>query len=176
MDLLDLYDRASTWTLGKVTAAAPLLDRDTPCEGWDVRTLLNHMLATQQYFVGSARGEDVGPPTGEPPALIGDDPEADFRRAREETLEVFGADGAIERTGPSLGIAFSDQLLHGWDLAKAVGQSATMPEDLAEAAYQVVHGAFDDEQRRGVFAPEVPVPATASAQDRLLGYTGRDPS
>src|SRR4051812_16965755 len=123
MDLLDLYDRASAWTLGKTTAATPLLDRDTPCEGWDVRTLMNHMLQTQQYFVGAARGEDVTPPGGEPPALLSDDPEADFRRAREQTLEVFGKDGVIERTGPALGIAFSDQLLHGWDLSKAIGQA-----------------------------------------------------
>lgn len=176
MDLIDLYTRASDWTLGKATAAAPLLDLDTPCDGWDVRTLMNHMLATQQYFVGAARGEDVAPPDDSPPALLSDDPVADFTRAREETLQVFSADGVVERTGPALGIAFSDQLLHGWDLAKAIGQSAAMPEDLAAAAYELVHGAFTDEQRRGVFGPEVPVPADAPVQDRLLGYTGRDPA
>ena len=82
----------------------------------------------------------------------------------------------IEKTGPSLGIAFSDQLLHGWDLATATAQDATMPAGLPEAAFEMIHGRFTDDQRQGVFKPEVAVPEGASAQDRLLAYTGRDPS
>ena len=91
-------------------------------------------------------------------------------------MRTFGAPGVIEKTGPSLGIAFSDQLLHGWDLAKATAQDATMPEGLAEAAYEMIHGRFTDEQRKGVFKPEVAVAPDASAPDKLLAYTGRDPS
>lgn len=174
-DLLDLYDRSSAWTLGKVAAAAPLLDLPTPCDGWDVRTLLNHLLATQHYFAGSARGEDVAAPSDEPPQLLSEDPTADFERARHEVLTAYAEDGVVERTGPALGIAFSDQLLHGWDLAIAIGQSAVMPEDLAQAAYEVVHGAFTDDQRHGVFGPELPVGPDATTQQKLLAYTGRDP-
>ena len=176
MDLLDLYGRASEWTLGNVAGASEKLDSTTPCDEWDVRSLMNHMLDTQHYFVGAARGEDVSPPSPNPPDLLGDDPVADFDRARSETLSVFGQAGVIEKTGPSLGIAFSDQLLHGWDLAKATGQDATMPDGLAEAAYEMIHGRFTDEQRKGVFGPEVRVASDASAQDRLLAYTGRQPS
>ncbi len=72
----------------------------------------------------------------------------------------------IERTGPSLGIDFSDTLLHGWDVAKATGQDTTMPEGLAAAAYEIIHGAFTDDQRKGVFKPEVEVGDDASPQDR----------
>lgn len=175
MDLLDLYGRASAWTLAKATDATPYLDAPTPCDDWDVKTLMNHMLATQQYFVGAARGEDVAPPGGTPPVLLGPDPVADFRNARTETLQVFGEDGVIEKTGPALGIAFSDQLLHGWDLAKATGQDTIMPNGLPEAAYEIVHGAFTDDQRQGVFGPEIEVPDDASAQDKLLAYSGRTP-
>jgi uncharacterized protein (TIGR03086 family) len=74
-----------------------------------------------------------------------------------------------------LGIALSDQLLHSWDLAKATGQDAAMPEGLPEAAYNVIQGRFTDEQRIGVFKAEVPVTPGASFQDRLLAYTGRNP-
>jgi len=176
MDLLENYGRASEWTLGKVAGAATRLDAPTPCEEWDVRTLMNHMLETQQYFVGSARGLHVSPPGAEPPEILGEDPVADFLEARTETLHTFGKDGMIEKTGPALGIAFSDQLLHGWDLARASGQDATMPADLAEAAYRTIHGKFTDDQRQGVFGPEIEVPDTASAQDRLLAYSGRDPA
>jgi uncharacterized protein (TIGR03086 family) len=175
LDLLDLYGRASEWTTSKVAAAAKDLDATTPCDDWNVRTLLNHMLDTQQYFVGSARGQDASPPGPNPPERLGDDPVADFEHARTETLQTFGEPGVIEKTGPSLGIAFSDQLLHGWDLATATGQDATMPPGLAEAAYEMIHGRFTDEQRQGIFKPEVPVAADASPQDRLLAYTGRNP-
>src|SRR5689334_18689193 len=131
MDFLDLYAGASTWTVAKAADAATHLDAPTPCEGWDVRTLMNHMLQTQQYFVGAARGQQGAPPTGEPPALLSDNPASDFLRARAEVLDAFAEDGVVEKTGPVLGIAFADQLLHGWDLARASGQDGTMPEGLA---------------------------------------------
>ena len=175
-DLLGLYERASEWTATKVAGAATKLDAATPCDEWDVRTLMNHMLDTQHYFVGAARGEDVSPPSPTPPELLSDDPVADFDRARAETLSTFAEPGVIEKTGPSLGIAFSDQLLHGWDLAKATAQDATMPEGFAEAAYAIIHGRFTDDQRKGVFKPEVAVGSSASPQEKLLAYTGRDPS
>ena len=175
-DPLDLYDRASEWALAKIPDATTKLDAPTPCDDWDVRALMNHMLDTQHYFVAAARGEDVSPPSPTPPQLLSDDPTADFDRARTETLRTFGAPGVIEKTGPSLGIAFSDQLLHGWDLAKATEQDTTMPEGLPEAAYEMIHGRFTDEQRKGVFKPEVAVAPDASARDKLLAYTGRDPS
>ena len=118
----------------------------------------------------------MSPPSPNPPELLSDDPVADFENARSETIAAFSADGVIEQTGPSLGIAFSDQLLHGWDLAKATGQDTTMPDGLAAAAYEMIHGKFTDEQRKGVFAPEVTVGADASDEDSLLAYTGRNPS
>jgi uncharacterized protein (TIGR03086 family) len=134
------------------------------------------MLETQKYFVGAAQGNDVSPPGQSPPEVLGDDPRADFEQARRDMLSTYGAPGVIEKTGPSLGIAFSDLLLHGWDLAKATKQDTTMPEGLPEAAFQMIHGRFTDDQRKGVFKPEIDVPANAPAQDRLLAYTGRKPS
>ena len=175
-DLLDLYGRANEWTLSKVEGATDKLNTPTPCDEWDVRSLMNHMLDTQNYFVGTARGEDVSLPSPEPPERLGADPVADFERAREEMLRTFGEDGVIEKTGPSLGIAFCDQLVHGWDLARATGQAATMPAGLPEAAFEMIHGRLSDEQLKGDFKPEVAVSPNASAQDRLLGYTGRNPS
>ena len=175
LDLLDLYGRASEWTSTKVVGATSWLDDPTTCDGWDVRTLMNHMLQTQRYFVGAARGEDVAPPGGSPPDVLSDEPSSDFARARAETLETFGEPGVIDKTGPALAIAFSDQLLHGWDLARSTKQEANMPDGLPDAAYSLIHGRFTDEQRKGIFRPEIPVGPDASSQERLLAYTGRDP-
>jgi len=170
-DLLDLYARASEWSKEKVAGAANL-DAPTGCDDWNVRDLLNHMLETQRYFAGSARGEDVSPPGAKPPELLSGDPVSDFASA---SLRPCGDEGVIDKTGPALGIAFSDQLLHGWDLARATGQDSTMPDGLAEQAYGAIHGMFTEEQRQGVFKPEVAVPEGASAQERLLAYAGRTP-
>jgi uncharacterized protein (TIGR03086 family) len=176
MDLLDLYARASDWSLRKVTGAATQLDVPTPCEEWTVRQLLNHMVETGRYFAGSARGDDVSRPGPVPPDLLGDDPTADLERVRSDTLSSYGEEGVLERTGPLLGIAFTEQLLHGWDLATATGQDTAMPEELAAAAYEMIHGRFTDDQRKGVFGPELPAAEDATAEERLLAYTGRDAS
>jgi uncharacterized protein (TIGR03086 family) len=175
-DHLDLYERASAWATANVRGASDRLDAPTTCEEWDVRTLLNHMLDTQRYFLASARGEDASPPAPEPPELLSADLVADFEQCRTEMLEAFGDPDVREKTGPALGIAFSDHLLHGWDLARSTGQDTTMPDGLAQAAYDTIHGQFTDEQRVGVFKPEREVSDDASPQERLLAYTGRDPA
>lgn len=171
--LLELFERGTDWTAAKVAGAVDQLDAATPCREWDVRTLLNHMVDTQRYFAASGRGEDAAPPKPTPPALIGDDPVAAYDEARRETLRAYGEPGVIEKTGPSLGIAFCDSLIHGWDLARATGQDDTLPEDLAAAAFSMLDGRLTDDQRGDAFAPAVQVPDTASVQERLLGYTGR---
>jgi uncharacterized protein (TIGR03086 family) len=132
------------------------------------------MLETQQFFAASARGQTASPPSQNPPKLLSGDAIGDFSKAHSETLSAFGEDGVLEKTGPLLGIAFSDELLHGWDLAKATGQDTAMPEGLPEAAYAAIHGRFTDEQRKGVFGPEIAISESSSAQDKLLAYTGRD--
>lgn len=166
-DLLEFYDRASGWTADKVKGATGKLDRETPRDEWNVRSLLNHMLDTQRYFTGAARGEDAPLPSSEPPDLLGDDPVATFAQSRSELMGAFGEPGAIEKTGPTLGIACSDQLLHGWDLARATGQDATMPDGLAARAHGIIHGRFGDDQRQGVFkrryrSHRTPLPKTRS--------------
>jgi hypothetical protein len=40
----------------------------------------------------------------------------------------------------------------------------------------MIHGRFTDEQRKGVFKPEIAVGPNASIQEKLLAYTGRDPA
>ena len=82
----------------------------------------------------------------------------------------------LAKAGPALGIACSDQLLHGWDLATSTDQDTTMPGGLPDAAYALIHGRFTDEQRPGIFKPEIAVGPDASVQEKLLAYTGRDPS
>ena len=90
-DLLVLYKSAGDWTAEKVAGASSQLDAMTPCDGWNVRTLLNHMVDTQNYFASTARGEKGTFPAPTPPELIGDDPVAVFERARRHTQRLRGS-------------------------------------------------------------------------------------
>jgi uncharacterized protein (TIGR03086 family) len=103
-------------------------------------------------------------------------PADDFAQARSDVISAFSEEGVIEKTMPALGVAFTDALIHGWDVAKATGQDATMPDGLAEVAYEMIHGRLTEENRQGMFKPEIAIPDDASAQDKLLAYTGRYPS
>jgi uncharacterized protein (TIGR03086 family) len=175
-DTLDQFARASAWTLVKVEGATTHLDASTPCDGWDVRTLLNHMLETQRYFVSAANGEDATMPTGLPEEGLGENPTATFAAVRNRALRAFGDEAHAEAQQSLLPIAVTDTLVHGWDVARATGQDTRMPDGLAEAALSAIEGKLSHDQRGTAFAPELRVPEGSSAQDRLLAYTGRIPA
>jgi uncharacterized protein (TIGR03086 family) len=185
MNVIDNFERATAWTSAKVAGAADQLDASTPCAEWNVKRLLDHMLFVQQMFAAAPSGGTVAPPAGPPPELLGHDPAGEYEEARKKTIHAFSQPGVIdgmlnEGQRPAavmLGIAFCDQLVHGWDLAKATGQDTTMPPDLAAAAWQFLNGSIPDE-RRGPgnnFEAAVAVPENASDQDKLVAYCGRTP-
>jgi uncharacterized protein (TIGR03086 family) len=187
MDLVDLFDRGTAWTASKVAGAADQLDAATPCDEWTVRRLLDHMLAAQQMFAAAPSGGEVGPPSGAPPELVGDDPAGQYEDARKATVQAFskpevlggmvkGAGGDVP-AAQILGIAFCDQLIHGWDMAKATGQDTSMPADLAAAAWQFLDGQISAEARGPgkIFKAAVVVSEDASIQDKLVAYCGRTP-
>ena len=126
LDLMDLYRRGSGWTGDKV-AGVKDLEGATPCSEWKLRDLLNHILDTQRYFARAGRGESAMPPGPNPPDTVSDTPADDFAQARSDVISVFSEEGVIEKTMPALGVAFTDALIHGWDVARATGQDAAMP-------------------------------------------------
>src|SRR4051794_36828223 len=149
-DLVDLYDVASAWSTEKVSGATGQLESASPCERWDVRTLLNHMLETQRYFLRSALGQDASPPGPTPPDTLTDDPVADFETVRHDLLGAYSQPGVIEKTGPALGVALSDILIHGWDLARATGQDETMVPRPRRTGCSPTPGAIPGEPLRRV--------------------------
>ena len=185
MDLIEMYDRASAWTADKVRGAQDQLDAPTPCTDWTVRRLVDHLLAGQTMFAEGPRGGTVAPPEGPPPELVGDDPAGQYEQARKETVAAYAEPGVMEGMVKGfggevpafvvLGIAFCDQLIHGWDLARATGQDTTMPPEFAALGRQLLDGRIDEASRGPGknFGAAVPVPNDASYQDKLLAYCGR---
>jgi uncharacterized protein (TIGR03086 family) len=72
-----------------------------------------------------------------------------------------------------------DVLVHGWDLAKATGAPARLPDDVAAFALSFTEGMLRPEMRSDApdasFGPAVPVPDDAPITDRLVGFLGRHP-
>jgi uncharacterized protein (TIGR03086 family) len=68
-----------------------------------------------------------------------------------------------------------ENLVHGWDLARATGQPTDFPDDLAERALAAARAQLKSRPAgpNAPFAPEVPVPAGAPAIGRLAGFLGR---
>src|SRR5712692_4953879 len=108
MDLFDLFDRGTTWTKTKITGAQDRLNVSTCCDDWTVRTVINHLIVGQEIFQGAARGKPAAPPEGPPPDVIGEDPAAQYEEGRQATMAAFREPGAVEKAGPTFGIAFVD--------------------------------------------------------------------
>ena len=162
----------------------------TPCAEWDVRQLLDHVTSGNRMFAALASGER---PEGMEGLLqlrarvapaADDDPVATFRESGRQLLRVFSdpdfPDGTYvtpigERSGDFLILMrTSEGLIHGWDLARATGQTPAFPEAIAEQTLASLHLTLADRPRdpRG-FGVEQPVPADAPALDRLAGFVGR---
>lgn len=162
------------------------LELPTPCAGWDVRDLLNHILGGQRRYLMLLNGAS----TAEVEATrqddhLGGDALASFDTAHAELKRAFAAPGALERTvhhrsGDRSGrelllMRTLEYAVHGWDLAQAIGFDGTMDTSLASfLASAVTASRHLFEGPRRAFAEAVPVTLPAAApQVRLLALTGR---
>jgi uncharacterized protein (TIGR03086 family) len=184
-DITQLHQRALDET-GTVVAG---IEREqwgaaTPCEGWDVQTLLNHLVAGNLWAAELGAGatiEEVGD------RLDGDVLEDDALGAYEASAKLasatFQAPGALDAPcavsyGPVPGAVycghrFVDVLIHGWDLAVATSQDSTLDPELVAAAYELLQSEADIVRASGMFGDDLVVPADAGAQTRLLAFIGR---
>jgi uncharacterized protein (TIGR03086 family) len=159
----------------------------TPCTDWDVRALLNHLILWTSYSLEArALGGSVSQElmdrdfAGEPGFAAG------YRAQLDRALAAWANPAAWERKLSVMGtdtpaadvaaLNIAEMVLHGWDLAAATGQRYTVGDAAAAAAAQAVEANADLFRQYKGFAEPVEVLASASALDRLLAASGRDPS
>ena len=182
-DPLDDLDRATATAERIVAGIGPGQWGDpTPCTGLDVRALVNHLVSGNLLFAALVTGT---PPPDRGADHLGDDPLVAFHTATAKLKDAFAAPGALDKvytapfgTGPGVALVrvrILEHLAHGWDLARATGQPADFPDDLAERALAAARPQLASRPAgpNAPFAPEVPVPADAPAIDRLAGFLGR---
>ncbi len=188
---VELFSKASSYTQGVLAGVKQeQLSSPTPCSEWDVKALINHIVGGAQYLKSSLAGDP--PPAGaagaSPPSPESDVAKltATYRSLAADVLQAATNPAALEVQVPTpagemsggqfLGIMFMDHLVHSWDLAKATGQNTRLDPELVEICYQMsVPDLADMARQHGAFGSAVPVPNSASTQDKLLGYLGRQP-
>jgi uncharacterized protein (TIGR03086 family) len=156
----------------------------TPCEGWDVHALLNHVIRGTATNAAAMTGE---PEPDREADFVGHDPAGAFKGAVSSFVAAASAPGALNalyesRRGKVPGsrmvaIRTIEFAVHGWDLAVATGQQPVVDDDLA-ARCIALDAEFSGDRPRdadGPYRPAVDVAAGAGAGARLAAYFGRDP-
>jgi uncharacterized protein (TIGR03086 family) len=167
-------------------AAETALDQKTPCPDWDLRTLLNHTILWTSYSAERrAHGESVAEElmskdfTAEPGYVQAY--QAQLAKAVQAWSgpEAWAGDrNVMGNATPAADIAamlIMEMVLHGWDIAQATGQDYRCDDAVAANVLQTVEAQGEMFRQYQGFAAIVPVPDDATALDRALALSGRDP-
>jgi len=157
---------------------------DTPCDDWDVRELVNHIVAGNLWAGELGRGrtiEEVG--HGLDGDVLADDVLAAYDESARAAQGAFDAPGAMAAAcavsyGPVTGAVYAghrliDVLIHGWDVTVGTGQDTTLDPELVEACWAVAEPQADLLVGSGAFATDVAADPDADLQTRLLALLGR---
>jgi uncharacterized protein (TIGR03086 family) len=184
-DPVEVHHQALGETKALVAAVrADQWQLDTPDDEWDVRQLVNHIVAGNLWvpplMSGSTIAEVGDRLDGD---VLGDDPLGAYSRSASEADAAFRAEGAMEAEanvsyGPVPGRVYAghrlvEVLVHGWDLAVATGLDSTLRSDLVDACLEVVEPEAEMLAASGAFGDDHHVPEDASPQTRLLALLGR---
>jgi uncharacterized protein (TIGR03086 family) len=185
MNLLDFHAQCLSWTEALLERACGHEDQAVPGTTWNVGDLAAHLAAVNVMCASSAAG--IGPeamPDVSPLVAKG---AIDAVRTTSTAFSQAFADQSILSTtvptpvGPHNGSVVLTQgslehLIHGYDLATAIGADATMPAALVtEALGRIVEqpALFAQFREMGMYAPPSVAAPNAGPQERLLAALGR---
>ena len=196
-NILELHRRSVAGLRPVVDRVTPAdLERPTPCAGWDLRALLEHMTGQDRGFAAAVRaartGDDVDASAFAPHPL-GPSPATTLAEGLDEVVAAFaaGADGPVlmaefDRRVPTpivVQMHLVDTLVHGWDVAATLGVQddyvTRLDAEVVGAALAMSEQIPDDEYREtpgASFAHALPAPQDADPWTRVLTLLGRDPA
>lgn len=180
------YQESAQWAASVIAnVKADQMGDPTPCSEWDVAELAKHLVGGNQMFAGAFASlaatdldhENAGD------AASNDDLAAQYSAAVSACTAAYDSvsDKASIVSLPFgdmpasavIGMATFDQIVHGWDLAKATNQDAEIPAPLVEFVRQASAGMPIESMRGMVFGAAIEVGADASEQAKVLGFLGR---
>ncbi|MGJ6968252.1 maleylpyruvate isomerase N-terminal domain-containing protein [Streptosporangium sp. G11] len=160
---------------------ADLLNAPTPCDQWNLATLLLHLnesLDTLQegLAAGCVGVVPSGPPAPDTDLLFG------FRSRACRLLHTCAIACAPDQVRVAdwqlslstlAGIGAIEIAVHGWDVGRACGHPYPIPANLAEDLLLLAPLVINDATRHSLFALPVPTSSTVPS-DRLVALLGRD--
>lgn len=185
MDVVELHRRAGEEFVRQVAAVQPgQWDDPTPCADWNVRELVNHVVGEDRWTVPMMAGqtiEDVGDSLDGD--LLGDDPAtaaAHAARAAQASIAGPVASGATvhlsygeEDATEYVCQLTADHLVHGWDLAVAIGSRPELDPEVVDAVATWFEDREEIYRSSGAVGPRVE--GYSDPADLLLAAFGRDP-
>jgi uncharacterized protein (TIGR03086 family) len=152
-------------------------DRQSPIDDWKARDVVEHVLEWLPGFLDRTGAEL--------PAVDPSDLAAAWRQRTSDVQQLLETKGDLEFESPMFGrtsveAAFdrfytADVWMHSWDLARALGQQIDLGEQRCADTLVAMEPMDQVLRDSGQFGQRVEVPEGASAQDRFIGFIGRDP-
>ncbi|SRR6266536_2870985 len=158
----------------------------TPCSEWDVATLVDHVVDEHLWLPPLMSGHNL-----DAAGKIVESEKHNLAASRADAWDAAALasgravdePGALDREvalsrGPSpatdyIGEMIFDLTLHGWDLGRAIGIRDPLPDELVQFALPIAESFSGSPS--SYFAPPVDPPADATAEERLVAVTGRQP-
>lgn len=178
--------RATVAVVGRISRGD--LDRSTPCATWNLGELLAHMTTQHDGFAAAAAGGGADPAAWE--SHSADDPVSAYADAAERVIAAFAENGVIDRkfalpeistdvefpAAQAISFHFVDYVVHGWDVARALGVPYDLDPDLLAPALEIALAVPGGERRLqpgAAFAPGRDASADAGPLDRIVSTLGR---
>jgi uncharacterized protein (TIGR03086 family) len=164
----------------------------TPCPAYTVGDLIDHVGGLALAFTAAAR-KDLGPYVEQTPSGQAARLEPGWRARIPADLQAlamaWGEPAAwsgmtriagMDSPAEMVGLTAADELVvHGWDVARATGQSYACEPELLDAAQRFLNMFASPDAPAGPdvpFGPSRPVPDEAPMLDRVVALAGRDTS
>jgi uncharacterized protein (TIGR03086 family) len=185
-DVRELHRRAAEGFGARVHAVADdQWNLPTPCSDWDVRQLVNHLVGEMRWMPPLLDGRTIAEVGDRLDGdLLGGDPKAAWDDAAEQAEQAVGDPDAMDRTvhlsfGDAPGAEYTrqvlaDLLVHGWDLARAIGADERLDPELVEACASWFAPMEEAYRGAGAIGPRPELAPDADPQTRLLAMFGRD--
>lgn len=185
MDAATLDRRAAASTRLRIVPLSPAdLGIPTVNEGWDIRTLIAHLVGGNLLYAEVLRGQNPDWGTRNTVGITSpleqfDDSARDLAAVTDAlddlARSVLTPAGSIPAMS-AVAIHATDMLVHGWDLAVATGQDHALDPNLCRAAIAIIEQFPSFVWGNPRFYAQRKHTASADSVGQLIALTGREPS